>query len=84
LEESVAECDFIDARHGRVLGKLRVDVEEDGHVHLLVRVQPLLLKAETLDLVKVLASLRYKSTLVSNNQPPGEKKQKQTSKGMTL
>ena len=48
LEEGVGEGDGVDPRHARILIKLRVDVEEDGHVHFLVRVQPLLFKAETL------------------------------------
>ena len=41
-----------------VLCKLWVNVEEDGHVNLLVGVEPLLLKAEALDLVKVLPCLQ--------------------------
>lgn len=48
LEEGVGQSDGVHSGHPGVLVELRVDVEEDGHVHLLVRVQALLLKAETL------------------------------------
>lgn len=48
LEERVGQRDGVHSGHPRVLIELGVDVEEDGHVDLLVRVQPLLLEAETL------------------------------------
>ena len=43
--------------HGGVFCKLRIDVEEHGQVNLFMWVQPLLLEAEALNLVKVLASI---------------------------
>jgi len=58
LEEGVGQSDGVHAGHPRVLVELRVDVEEDGHVDLLVRVQTLLLEAETLDLVEVLSRIK--------------------------
>lgn len=48
LKEGVGQCDGVHPGHPGVIIKLRVNVEEDGHVHLFVRVQTLLLKAETL------------------------------------
>lgn len=48
LKEGVGQCDGVHSGHPRVFVELWVDVEEDGHVHLLVRVQALLLEAETL------------------------------------
>lgn len=48
LKEGVGQSDGVDPSHPGVLVELRVDVEEDGHVHLLVGVQTLLLEAETL------------------------------------
>lgn len=48
LEEGVGQRDGVHSGHPRVVVELGVDVEEDGHVHLLVRVQALLLEAETL------------------------------------
>ena len=39
--------------HLRVVKEGGVDVEEDRHVHLFVRLQPLLLEAKALDLIKV-------------------------------
>lgn len=57
LEEGVGQSDGVHSGHPRVGVELGVDVEEDGHVDLLVRVQPLLLEAETLYLVEVLSGL---------------------------
>ena len=48
LEESVGQSDGVDSGHPRVGVELWIDVEENGHVHLLVRVQSLLLKTEAL------------------------------------
>lgn len=48
LEEGVGQGDGVHSGHPGVLVELWIDVEEDGHVHLLVRVQTLLLEAETL------------------------------------
>ena len=48
LKEGVGQRDGVHPRHPGVVVELRVDVEEDGHVDLLVRVQALLLEAETL------------------------------------
>lgn len=48
LEEGVGQRDGVHPGHPGVLVELRVDVEEDGHVHLLMGVQTLLLEAETL------------------------------------
>lgn len=48
LKESVGKCDCVNPCHSWVLVKLWVNVEEDGHIDLLVRIQPLLFKAETL------------------------------------
>ena len=42
------------------------DVEEDRHVHLLVRVQPLFFKAKALDLVEVLTRI-VRDDIVSAN-----------------
>lgn len=53
LEEGVGQSDGIHTRHPGVSVKLRVDVEEDGHVDLLVRIQALLLEAETLQTHRV-------------------------------
>lgn len=48
FKEGVGQSDGFHPGHPGVLVELWVDVEEDGHVHLLMRVQTLLLKAETL------------------------------------
>lgn len=48
LKEGVGEGDGVHPCHSRIVVEFRVDVEEDGHVDLLARVQPLLLEAEAL------------------------------------
>ena len=57
LVEGVGEGEVGDVAAVPVCGKLWLDVEEDGHVHCLPSLQPLLLKAEALDLVEVLGHL---------------------------
>ncbi|POS81772.1 hypothetical protein EPUL_006058, partial [Erysiphe pulchra] len=61
-EESVVERDGINTLHGRVLQELRIDVEEDWHVHRLALVEPLLLKTETLDLAEIRRNLPRRHT----------------------
>ena len=53
LEECIAESDLIGIFQEGVGLVVRVDVEEDRHVDLLTRVEPLLLETEALDLVEV-------------------------------
>lgn len=48
LKEGVRQNDGVHSSHPRVFVKLRVDVEEDGHVDFLVGVQMLFLETETL------------------------------------
>lgn len=57
-KERVVQSDGVNPLHIRVLQKLRVDVEEDGHVDRLALVQPLLFETETLYLAKVRRDLR--------------------------
>mmetsp|Transcript_13188 Transcript_13188/g.35888 ORF Transcript_13188/g.35888 Transcript_13188/m.35888 type:complete len:218 (+) Transcript_13188:287-940(+) len=57
LVELVRQGDVIYVPAVPIARHLRVNVEENGHVNSLVRLQPLLLKAEALDLVEVLAEL---------------------------
>ena len=56
-EERIVENDLVHVREARVILDLGVDEEEDGHLDLLVRLQPLLLKAKALDLVEVETAL---------------------------
>lgn len=58
LEKVVGEDNVLVIVEVRVLAVLGVDVEEDGQVDLLFGVQLLLLEAETLNLVEVLARLK--------------------------
>lgn len=52
-KKGVAQGDEIDVPHPGVVADVRVDEEEDGHVHRLSRIQFLLVKAKTLDLGEV-------------------------------
>ncbi len=56
-KERIVENNLVHVGEARVVLDLRVDEEEDGHLDLLVRLQPLLLKAKALNLVKVEAAL---------------------------
>lgn len=57
LEKRITQRDSLNALHTRILCKLRIDVEEDRHVHSFSSVQSLFLKAETLNLAKVWSDL---------------------------
>jgi len=57
LEESVAQCDSLNALHTGILCKLGIDVEKDWHVHRFPSIQSLLFKAKALDLAKVWGDL---------------------------
>ena len=57
LKECIAECDFVCVLQEWIRLVVRVDIEENRHVHLLSRVQSLLFKAEALDLIEVCSSL---------------------------
>ena len=57
LEECVGQSKLRDALHALVSCKLWIQIEEDGHIHLLASAQALLLKAEALYFVEIHASL---------------------------
>src|SRR6516162_1481844 len=52
-EERVGQRDRPDIARFRIARQRRVDEENDGHIDLLMRVEPLLLEAEALDLVEI-------------------------------
>lgn len=58
LEEVVGEDDVLVIEEIRISAVLRVNVEEDGQVDLLLGVELLLLEAEALYLVEVFARLK--------------------------
>ena len=62
-EERIIQGDRLDPLHIHILHKLRIDVEEDWHIYSLTRAQPLLLKAETLNLAEVWRHLRRRYTV---------------------
>ena len=56
-EERIVENNLVHVGEARIVLDLGVDEEEDGHLDLLVRLQPLLLKAKALNLVEIEATL---------------------------
>ena len=66
-EESVAQCHSLYALHVHIIEQIGVQVEEDGHVHGLARIETLLLEAETLDLAEVRRTLGRCHTVGSNS-----------------
>lgn len=63
LEECITQCDRLDTLHIDVLCKLRIDVEEDWHIHCFSCIQSLLLKAKTLNLAKVRGDLSRRNRI---------------------
>ncbi len=54
LEEGVRENDFVGFLQVGILQEFGINVEEDGHINLLVWIESLLFKAEALNLIEVL------------------------------
>ena len=57
-KECVAQSQCLHSVHMRVILHLWVDVEKDRHIYLLMRLEPLFLKTETLDLIEMQPHLR--------------------------
>ena len=53
LEKCITQRNRLNTLHIRVRDKLGIDIKEDGHIDCLSRIQPLLLKAEALDLAEI-------------------------------
>lgn len=53
LEERVTQRHSLNPLHVDVVHKVRINIEENRHVHCLARIQPLLLKAKTLNLAEI-------------------------------
>ena len=53
FEKGVGQMDFVNSFEEGIFNKFGIDVKEDGHVHFLVGIQPLLLKAKTLYFVEI-------------------------------
>ena len=75
LKECVGQGDGVRVLQEGVCCVIRVDVEEDWHVHLLPRIKPLLLEAEALNLVEVSSSLEGNHIVGRNpiNRPDADK-----------
>ena len=51
--------DFVNSFEEGIFNEFGIDVKENGHVHFLVGIQPLLLKAKALYFVEVLPRLKW-------------------------
>ena len=58
FKERVRQINCVDVFKERIVDVVGIDVEEDWHVYFFIRVEPLLLKAEALNLVEILAGLK--------------------------
>ena len=52
-EESIAQSDSVDFVHRGVIVEVRVNEEEDWHIHRLSSIKPLLLETEALDFAEI-------------------------------
>lgn len=52
-KECITQSNLLDPLHIRIIHKVRINVEENRHIHRLARIQPLLLKTKTLDLTEI-------------------------------
>ena len=66
LKECIRERHRIDFAHPPILEERWVNVEEDRHVYRFSREEPLLVKAEALDLIKVLPGLQRRHVVRCN------------------
>ena len=62
-EEGVVQGDGINVPHCWVFEKVRIDVEEDRHIHCFPFVQTLFFEAKALDLAEVWRNLRRRNTV---------------------
>lgn len=66
-EERIAQCHRLDTLHVHIVEQIRIQVEENRHVHSLACIETLLFKAETLDLAEVRRTLRGRHTVCSHS-----------------
>lgn len=65
-EESIRQSDGVDALHGRIFHKIRVNEEEHRHINRLSSIQFLLFKAEALYLAEIWGDLTRSNTVCCN------------------
>lgn len=66
LEKCITQCHSINLPHGRIVYKIRIDKEKNWHIHSFPSIQPLLFKAETLDLAEIWRHLRRRYAVRSH------------------
>ena len=65
-EKRITERNLLNAPHIRIIYKIRIDIEEDRHINRLSCIQPLFLKAKTLNLAKIRRNLSRRNTICCN------------------
>ena len=66
LKKRITERHLHNPLHRRIITKLRINIKENRHIHRLARIQPLLLKAKTLNLAKILRDLARRHAVRCN------------------
>lgn len=67
FKESIREDDVFEEFQLGILTNLRINVEEHRHVHLLVRIQLLLLETEALDFVEIRTRFEWDDVVGTNS-----------------
>jgi len=62
-EKRIIQRDSLNPSHIRIIHKIRINIEEHWHIHGLASIQPLFLKAETLNLAEVWRNLSGTDTV---------------------
>ena len=62
-KKRITQRDLLNAPHVRVIHKIRINIKENRHINRLARIQPLLLKAKTLNLAKIRRHLSRSNTI---------------------
>lgn len=65
-EERIRQRDRIYFCHCRIVDKVRVNEEENGHIDSLPSVEPLLLEAKALDFAEIWGHLRWRNAICSD------------------
>src|SRR6266496_1584611 len=62
-EKRITQRNLLNSLHIRIVHKIRINIEENRHIHRLPSVQSLFLKAEALNLAKIRSNLSWRNTI---------------------
>lgn len=65
-KKGIRQSNRINALHSRILDEIRINKEEDGHIHRLASIELLFLKTKALDLAKIRGHLPRCNTVRRN------------------